>query len=183
MQQQLKELEIKPNKLAFQAGISFAIYYLVLIYLLKFLNIDTAQSNLDAATIVIVSILSYVPFVLAVLFVQLKHKAALGGYMTYGRGFSAGFRTSAYTGLFLFVIMLLYYKVLDPSAMEHMLDVAIEKVGDDDAKIKAVKMMEPYMALFTGFGLAITYTIFGLIVSLIGASVFKKVPPAHQEAE
>lgn len=177
MQQQLKELEIKPNKLAFQAAISFAVYYLVLVYLLKLLNIDTMQVNMDAATKIIISVLSYAPFVLAVIFVQYKHKTDLGGYMSFGRGFSAGFKTSAYTGLFLFILMLLYYKVLDPAAMAHMMDVAVEQVGEDETKIKAVKMMEPYMALFTGFGLAITYTIFGLIVSLIGAAVFKKDEP------
>lgn len=182
MEQQLKELELKPNKLAFQAAISFAVYYLVLTYLLKLLNIDTAQPDLDTATKIIVSILSYVPFVLAVIFVELRHKAELGGYMSFGRGFSAGFRTSAYAGLFLFIIMLLYYKVLDPAAMSHMLDVAAEQVGDDEAKVKAVRMMGPYMALFTAFGLAITYTLFGLIVSLVAAAFLKKDSPLHSDA-
>lgn len=181
MQQQLKELEVKPNKIAFQAAIAFSVYYLVLLYLLKFLNIDPMQPDMGFATKAIIWVLSYVPFVLAIIFVQNKHKTDLGGYMSFGRGFSAGFKTAAYAGLFLFILILLYYKVLDPSAMAHMLDVAVEQVGDDEKKIEAVKMMGPYMALFAAFGIAITYTVFGLIVSLAGAAVLKKELPAVNE--
>lgn len=178
MQQQLKELEVKPNRIAFQAAIAFSVYYLVLIYLLKFLDIDPMQQDMGFAAKTIIWILSYVPFILAVIFVQNKHKTDLGGYMSFGRGFSAGFKMSAYAGLFLFMLILLYYKVLDPGAMAHMLDVAVDQVGEDESKIKAVKMMAPYMALFAAFGIAITYTLFGLIVSLAGAAVLKKELPA-----
>lgn len=178
MEQQLKELEVKPNKIAFQAAISFSVYYLVLVYLLKFLNIDPLQQDMGFATKTIIWVLSYVPFVLAIIFVQNKHKGDLGGYLSFGRGFSAGFKTAAYAGLFLFILILLYYKVLDKAAMAHMLDIAVDQVGEDEKKIEAVKMMGPYMALFAAFGIAITYTLFGLIVSLAGAAVLKKELPA-----
>lgn len=177
MDQQLKELEIKPNKLATQVALGFALYTLVLIFIFKLLGIDTQQENVGTSAKVISSILSYAPYVMAIMFVQNKHRTDLGGYISFGRAFSAGFRVSVYSGLFVALVMLLYYMVLDRSALDHLLEVAVDAAGDDENKVKGVMMMKPYMAYFIAFGAAITYTIFGLIVSLVGAFVFKKVNP------
>ena len=177
MEQQLKELEIKPNKLAFQVALGFSVYTLVLIFLFKLMEIDTQDENMSAATRIISSVLSYVPFVMAVMYVQTKHRADLGGYMTFGRGFSAGFRVGANAGLFIGLLLVLYYKVLDPAALDHLIEVAIEKAGDNEKAIQGIKATVPYMPVFIAFGGAITYTVFGLVVSLIGAALFKKERP------
>ena len=177
MEQQLKELELKPNKLAFQAAIAFSVYTLVLIYVFKLMGIDNQQENMSIATRIISSVLSYVPFVLAVVYVQTKHREELGGYMSFGRGFSAGFRVGANTGLFVALLLVIYYKLLDPSALDHILDIAAEKAGDDEKAIRGVRLMKPYMPVFIAFGAAMTYTIFGIAVSLVGALLFKKEKP------
>jgi len=79
------------------------------------------------------------------------------------------------------VLMILYYKVLDTKAFDDVMNMAIENAGDDDQQIRGVEMMRPYMVFFIGFGAAVVYTFFGLIVSLVGASVIKKVRPFEEE--
>ncbi|SHF22492.1 DUF4199 domain-containing protein [Pedobacter caeni] len=176
MQQNLLELEKKPNKLALQAALAFAIYFFVLIFIFKFLNINGANPNLSTGSKVVSQLLSYVPFFLAIAYVQTNHKKELGGYISFSRAFSAGFRTAAYAGFFLFLLQIIYYFV-DKSAIAELMDVALEQADGDEQKIKGIEMMRPYMGLFIGFGTAITYTIVGLIVSLIGAAIFKKDRP------
>ncbi|MBB5639244.1 hypothetical protein HDF26_000116 [Pedobacter cryoconitis] len=178
MEQQLRQLEIKPNKVAFQAAIAFSLYTLALVFIFKLLNIDTQDEHISVPTRIISMICSYVPFILAILYAQTRHKTELGGYITFGRAFSAGFKVAAYSGLFIAVLFVLYYKVLDPTALDHAVDMAVEKAGDNEKAAKGAAMMKPYLAIFIGFGAAMTYTIFGLVLSLIGAAILKKENPA-----
>lgn len=178
MEQELKQMEIKPNKVAFQAAIAFSLYTLALVFIFKLLNIDTQDENISIPTRIISMVCTYVPFVLAVLYAQTKHRTDLGGYITFGRAFSAGFKVAAYSGLFIAVLFVLYYKILDPSALDHAVEMAVEKAGDNEKAAKGAAMMKPYLAIFIGFGAAMTYTIFGLVLSLIGAAILKKDNPA-----
>lgn len=184
MNQQLKELEIKPNKIAFQVALAFSIYTIALIYLFKFLGIDTQVENVKPLTKFISSILSYGPLVMAIIYAQMRHREELGGYITFRRAFSTGFRVGSTSGLFIGLLMILYYKVLDPAALEHLIDISVEaasKMANPEQAVKGVHKMEPYMGIFIAFGAAISYTIYGLVISLIGAAVFKKLPPLDIE--
>ena len=177
MEQQLVEMEKKPNILAFKAAAAYAVYFLILIYIFKLLGINTNDPNISVAEKIVSSALSYIPFILAIVYVQYTHRLELGGYITFGRAFSAGFKVAAYTGLFVAVLLIIYYKVLDTNAFRELMDMALEAAGDDENQIKGVEMMRSYMVFFIGFGAAITYTLFGLVISLIGAAVLKKIKP------
>lgn len=174
MQQEIIQDEKKPNALAFKVAISFAVYSIALIFLLKLLGIDSANPDLPVAEKAIAMVLSYGVFILAIFFAQSTHKKELGGFITYGRAFSTGFKVAAYAGLFVGLLFILYYKVLDPAALDKIADTAIEQANGDEQKIKGIEMMRGYMWIFTAFGAAIVYTILGLIVSLITAAVLKK---------
>jgi len=176
MEQQLKEIETSPNKLSFQIAASFAVYTIALIFLFKVLGVEAQEENVSMATKVISSVLSYVPYILAIMYAQSRDRDALGGFITFGRAFSTGFRVSATAGMFIGLLMILYYKVLDPGALQHILDIAIEKAGDNDKAIRSVKSMGSYMPILIGFTAAITFTVYGLVISLVGAAIFKKVP-------
>lgn len=181
MQQQLAEMEKKPNMLAFKTAVSFAVYFLVLIYIFKLLGINQNSMDMGTGEKIITSALSYIPFILAIVYVQTTHKKELGGYITFGRAFSAGFKVAAYSGLFIAVLLIIYYKLLDPKAYVDIIDMALEQADGDEQQIKGIEMMRGYMVFFIGFTAAITYTFFGLIVSLIGAAVVKKVRPLYDE--
>lgn len=181
MEQDLQEAQIKPNKLAFQVALAFAVYTIVIIYILKLLNIDTQQENVSTSTKIISTIVTYVPFLMAIMYTQVKHRADLGGYISYGRAFSTGFKVSSYAGLFAGILMILYYKVLDRDALAHIMSIAEEKAGDNEQSVAAVKTMEPYMGILIAFSAAITYTILGLVISLISSAFIKKDKPLHFE--
>ena len=109
MEEKRIETEVKPNKLALQASALFAVYFLVLIFILKFLGITAQEQAISTGSKVITQLLSYLPFILAIVYVQTNHKKDLGGYITFGKAFSAGFKVAAYSGLFLFVLQVVYY--------------------------------------------------------------------------
>lgn len=171
--------EYKPNMLAFKSAVAYAVYFLVLIYVFKFLGIDQNSPTITTAEKIISSALSYIPFILAVVYVQTNYRTELGGYISFGKAFSAGFKVAAYTGLFLAVILILYYVLLDKEALQKLIDAARQAAGDDEAKLKGVEMMKSYMVYFIGFGAAIMYTFFGLVVSLVGAAAVKKERPLY----
>lgn len=181
MEEQKQETLKTPNALAFKSALAYATYFLVLIYIFKMAGIDQNNPDSSAADKLVYSVASYLPFILAVVYVQTNYKQELGGYISFKTVFSAGFKVAAYAGLFIAVVLMLYYKVLDPAAYERLIDTARAAAEGDPQKLKGVEMMQSYMIFFIGFGAAITYTIMGLITSLIGAAILKKEAPAHYE--
>lgn len=183
MNQELMELEKKPNMLAFQVALIFAFYSVVMIGVQRLMGVSMDAEATSAGQKVLWGALSYLPFIFAIVFVQRKHKAELGGYITFGRAFSAGFKTALYAGLALAIFMFIYYSFFDPAALRAIQDAAIAKVGDNAAAGEQVEKMGKYMIYFMTFGAAIWYTIFGLIVALIGAAVVKNERPLFMEEE
>jgi hypothetical protein len=173
--------EYKPNMLAFKSAVAYAVYFLILIYVFKFLGIDQNDPASTVMEKVVSYVLSYVPFILAIIYVQTTYKTQLGGFISFGKAFSAGFKTAAYTGLFVGLLLIIYYLILDTDAYKKVMEIAMQAAGDDENKRKGVEMMKSYMVYFIGFGGAISYTFFGLIVSLISAAVVKKEKPLYED--
>lgn len=179
MEEQTIKTVKTPNALAFKSSLAYAVYFLVLIYIFKLAGIDQNDPDSSVAEKMISSVASYLPFILAVVYVQTNFKKELGGFISFKTAFSAGFRVAAYSGLFIAIVLMLYYKALDPTAFEQLMDNAREAAAGDENKLKGVEMMKSYMVFFIGFGAAITYTLLGLIASLIGAAVIKKEKPVQ----
>jgi hypothetical protein len=181
MEEVVVEPKKNPNMLAFKSAIAYSVYFLVLMFVMKWLGVDQNNPNTTLAEKIIYSLASYIPFIMAVVFVQTTYKKELGGYISFGKAFSSGFKVAAYAGLFIAVFTILYYKVLDTNAFNQLMDSAKAAAGDDENKVKGVEMMRPYMIFFIGFGVAVSYTLYGLIISLIGAAVIKKEQPLYEE--
>jgi len=181
MEEVVVEPKKNPNMLAFKSAIAYSVYFLVLMFVMKWLGVDQNNPNTTVAEKIIYSLASYIPFIMAVVFVQTTYKKELGGYISFGKAFSSGFKVAAYAGLFIAVFTILYYKVLDTNAFNQLMDSAKAAADDDENKVKGVEMMRPYMIFFIGFGVAVSYTIYGLIISLIGAAVIKKEQPLYEE--
>ncbi|PWS31250.1 DUF4199 domain-containing protein [Pedobacter paludis] len=174
MEQQIAQEQKKPNALAFQVAITFALYTLALVFVMNLLGMSTQIEGTPIWQKAISIVLSYGTFILAIYYAQNKHKQDLGGFITYGRAFSTGFKVAAYSGLFIGLLMMLYYAVIDKGALQDILDAQLKIAGDDEQKIKGIQMMSKYMIYLIAFGSAITYTLFGLIISLVTAAVVKK---------
>jgi uncharacterized membrane protein len=160
--------------LAFQVAIAFAFYTLALIFIMNLLGVSAQVESTPIWQKVISIILSYGTFILAIYYAQNKHKNELGGFITYGRAFSTGFKVAAYSGLFIGLLMMLYYGVIDKGALQDILDLQVKAAGDNEQALKGVNMMSKYMIYMIAFGSAITYTLLGLVISLITAAVIKK---------
>lgn len=163
----------KPNALAFKVALGFSLYTLAMIYVFKFAGIDTTSADVPVVNKIIVFISSYGIFIMAIYFVQATFKKELGDYISYKSAFSAGFKVAAYAGLFIGILYAIYFKVLDTSAIDKIAEVAIEKAGENEQQVKGVETMKPYMWIFASFTAAISYSIFGLFVSLITAAIIK----------
>ncbi len=181
MEQQLAEEQIKPNKLAFQVAISFAIYILILTVVMRVLNIDPQATDVPWYQTAIAILLSWATYVYAIFYAQNKHKQDLGGFVSFGRAFSTGFKVAAYAGLFIGILMFIYYKFIDAAGLQQIIDNSIAKADGNEQQIKGIEMMSKYMIYFTAFGAAIMYAIVGLLVSLITAAFIRKDRPLHQE--
>ncbi|MCD0488540.1 DUF4199 domain-containing protein [Pedobacter sp. MC2016-14] len=172
-------VEKKPNMLAFKTALAYTAYFLVLIYLLKWLGIDTNNPDISTLEKAVAQVASYVPFILAVVYVQSVFKKELDNYISFKEAFSAGFKVAAYAGLFIGILLVFYYLVLDRAAFSQLMDISIAAAKGDREKIRAVEMMRSYMPFFIGFSAAIMYTVLGLIVSLIGAAIVKSEKPLN----
>lgn len=182
MNQELMEMEKKPNMLAFQVALIFAFYSIVIIAIQNAMGVSSDASEPFTMEKLIWSLLAYIPFILAIVYVQKKHRSDLGGYITFGRAFSAGFRTGFYASLVLAILMFVYFGFFDPAAMQKIQDNAMAN-ADGEETAAQIEKMSSYTIYFMAFAAAIWYTVLGIIVALIGAAIMKKERPLYVEEE
>lgn len=108
----------------------------------------------------------------------------LGGYMSYGRGVGTGVLIALFAGILLSVFTLLFYGVIDPSAMDELKRIQEEGMyerGMSDEEIEmGLKFVTPgMMALFA----LPAITFFGLIISLILSAILKRNKPLFIEEQ
>ncbi|HVV54503.1 MAG TPA: DUF4199 domain-containing protein, partial [Mucilaginibacter sp.] len=125
-----------------------------------------------------VKYLALIPFVVFLLLTQQEYKKQLGGYLTFGEGFSSGFRFAIFTGLMVGVFTYLYLAILSPEVMEKAVEQAREQLeakgmSSDDID-KAIGITRKLGPIFGAIGAAIFDVVIGAIGALIGASIFKK---------
>lgn len=142
---------------------------IVITYLFQFLNVD---QNSGA------KYLGYIPFIAFLLLAQKEYRDQLGGFLTFGQGFSAGFRYSVFSGLLLAVFIYLYLAVLSPQILEQSMNDQQGKMAEQGLSQeqidKALEIGKKYGPIIGAFGAAIGSAVMGAIIALIGAAIFKK---------
>ena len=175
MEQRVKN---NPTKIATKWALINAAALIVITYAYEFLNVDQTSS--------VWAYLSYIPFIAFLFLTQTEFKEELGGYLSFGDGFSAGFRYSMFTGILAALFIYVYYSYLSPDVYERILESSrgiLEKQGLSDEQIEqGMQTAQKYGPVSGAFGVAIGYAIFGAIVSLIGAAIFKKVKSPYDIA-
>jgi hypothetical protein len=164
---------IKPNatKIATKWAVIFTITAIVLTYGLDMLNLDPNSP---------VKYLTYLPFIGFLVLAQKEFKDSLGGYLTFGQGFAAGFRYALFAGFLVGLFTYLYLGYLSATAMDKIVEqqqavLTAQNKPQEQIDI-ASEMTRKYGAPIAGVGVAIVYLIFGCIISLIGAAILKKEP-------
>ncbi|RCH56103.1 hypothetical protein DJ568_04990 [Mucilaginibacter hurinus] len=143
---------------------------IVLTYAFELLDIDPNSAA---------KYINYIPFIALLLLTQKEYRDELGGYMTFGQGFSAGFRYALFSGLLSALFTYIYLGFLSPDQWTKAMEVAqaqMEEKGtmtDEQVKV-AMDFTNKYGMIMTVFAIAVGSAIMGAILSLIGAAIFKK---------
>jgi len=171
----MEQLKPNPTKVATKWALINLVTGIVLTYAFQYLVPDTNSP---------VRYLAFIPFVVFLILTQKEFKEQNGGYLTFGEGFSSGFRFAIFAGLLAAVFTYLYLAVLSPEMMEKAVEQAraqMEAKGSMSSEDidKAMSLTKKLGPIFGAFGAAIFDAVIGAIVALIGASIFKNERSAY----
>ncbi len=153
-------------------GLAVIIYSLLLFFTGLWLNMG-------------LGLLTFVIFIVGLVWVVKTHRANLGGAITFGQAFSVAFLTIIFSSILTTLYNYLFYTVINPDAIsqvieksmemmenfnipEEAMDAAVEKIKEDTTVAKMVRQG------------VIGSVIGGAIISLIIAAIMKKKPEGTQ---
>lgn len=165
----MEQLPVNANKAATKWALIYVLTAIIITYIIQFSNLDPNSS---------VKYLSYIPFIAFLLLTQKEYKDQLGGYIKFGDAFSAGFRFALFSGILLAVFIYIYLTFLSPEVLTKTMELQRDKMAEqglsNEQIDKGIDIGKKYGAIFGAVGAAIAYAIMGVIISLIGAAIFKK---------
>ncbi|MDR3693863.1 DUF4199 domain-containing protein [Mucilaginibacter sp.] len=158
---------------SFNVALKWAMFYvivsIVLTYVWQFLNIDQTSS---------IKYVGYIPFIAFLLLAQKEFRDSLGGFISFGQAFVAGLLYSIIGAVVISIFIYIYFAFLSPGVFEKIMDTqkdAMTQKGMSSDQIdQAMEILKKYGALITAFFSIFAIAIFGIIVALVGAAIFKK---------
>jgi hypothetical protein len=107
-----------------------------------------------------------------------------GGYITYGQALGFGTLTIFFASILVAIYIFLFYKFIDPAAMNLLYEAAEQKIIDKNPNITdaeldmalsiSQRLMKPG---FMAFSSILNYTFLGFVMSLITSIFIKKNNP------
>ncbi len=167
------------TKVVIKWALIYVVTAIVVIFLYQFSNLSLNSP---------VRYLSNIPFIAFLLLAQKEFKEQQGGYIKFGEAFSAGFKYALFAGLILAVFMYIYVGFVNPEllakSVEEQRDKMMEKNGLSSEQVDtAIEVSKKYGAIIASVSQVIGSAIFGVIISLIGAAIFKKERSAFDMEE
>lgn len=157
------------SKVATKWAVIYVLTSIVITYLFQFLNVDQTSG---------LKFLGYIPFIAFLFLAQKEYRDQLNGFMTFGEGFSAGFRYAVVAGLILAVFIYIYLTFLSPQILEQSIASQQDKFKEQNMTPeqieKANEIGKKYGPIIGAFGAAIGSAVIGAILALIGAAIFKR---------
>jgi len=103
----------------------------------------------------------------------------LGGYIEYGKAFTVGLLTSVFLAIIMGIYTFIFFKYIDPGAMEEAMTMAEQKMMDRGMSDMEIEQGMAMARKFQSIGLYTFFAIagnifFGAILSLITAIFVKK---------
>lgn len=169
----MEELERSPNKIATRWAFIAFLIMVIMIYGFYFARVD-AQSPINY--------LGYVPFGICLFLAIKEHRDQdLGGYITFGRSFTTGFKYSSFLSMLMGLFMLVYLKWLNADVFNDGLLLAenqmIDQGKSSDEIEMAMDMARKWGPYFAAITTSIMYTLSGAVVSIVCAAILKKDAP------
>jgi hypothetical protein len=133
----------------------------------------------------VLSFLSFVFMLVAIILAMKDFKEKNSGFMSYGEGLGLGSLTSAVMGLLSSAFTMFYIQFIDNTLLAQGLDkvrVDMESRGMDDAQIdQAMELSQKFMSPGVVFVMGVVgYVVMGFIVSLIIAAIMRKEKPVFE---
>jgi hypothetical protein len=166
-------MENKPSMftLSLGYGVIIALAIIVFSLVLFLINLDQGSG---------LEYLSYIILLAGIILVQINYRNKyLGGYIEYGKAFMIGLLSSVFLGLIMGIYTFIFFKYIDPGAMEESMTLAEQKMMDrgmTDLEIEqGMAMARKFQSVGMFTFLAVVGNIFiGMIFSLITAIFVKK---------
>lgn len=162
---------VSSNKVSVKWALFYVVVSIILTYVYQFLNIDTNSTG--------IKYIGFIPFIAFMLLAQKEYRDQLGGFMSFGEGFLAGFKYTVIATILGVLFSYIYMTLLNPQlyqrAIETMRTSMQQKGTMSDEQIdKTVAIFSPFVLSLIAF---IFLLIVGVIIALIGAAIFKKDRP------
>jgi hypothetical protein len=158
-----------PTKIATKWAVIYVVTSIVITYLFQFLNVDQTSG---------VKFIGYIPFIAFLFLTQKEYRDQLGGFLTFGQGFSSGFRYAVIGGLILAVFIYIYLTFLSPQILEQSIAAQQDKFKEQGLTSEQIdranEIGKKYGPIIGAFGAAIGCAVLGAILALIGAAIFKR---------
>lgn len=127
----------------------------------------------------ILSSLSFVFMVVAIVLAMKDFREKNGGYMSYGEGLGLGTLVSAVMGLLSSAFAMFYMQFIDNTLLTQGMDQVredMERRGMDDSQIdQAMELSQKVMSPGVVFAIGVFgYVLMGLIISLIVAAIIRR---------
>jgi hypothetical protein len=172
----MENIAVNPKKIAFKWSLIYLVTSIVITYLFQFMNVDQSSGA---------KYISYIPFLVYLLLAQKEYKDGLGGYLTFGEGFSTGFLFSIFSGLLLAVFVYIYLSFLSPQIFEQAINTAQDKLTEQGNLSSqqidtAMQITRKYGVILGTVGAVFGSAIIGAIFALIGAAIFKNPRPPFE---
>lgn len=167
----MEKLAANPTKIATKWALFYVAVSIVITYTIDLLKLDPNSP---------VKYISYLPFIGFCVLAQKEFKDQLGGFLSFGQGFTAGFRYALFSGFLLAIFSFVYLAYLNPEflvkAAEQQQAVLVEKGMSQEQIDKATEIATKYGPIIGSLAAAIGTLVSGCIISLIGAAILKREP-------
>jgi hypothetical protein len=175
--------EVPYRPVAVRGGLITALILIAFGLVLQVTGISD-PANPNATANIVSTLVSIVILTGGIVWVLRTHKADQNGYLTFGRGLTAGMMVSVIVGLVTLVWMIVNFMFIQPEMIEVMQETAREQMYERQPNItdEQVDQAMGFMSfMFNPFVLGViglvTTLIQGLIISLIVSAVVKNNPP------
>ena len=135
----------------------------------------------------LLSVLNYIILIIGIVVGTRSYRdQALGGYISYGKALGYGVVVCVFTGIVFGIFTYLLYEVIDPGLMEKNIKIIQEEMLKSGMPADQVESMSelqrqfrsPFMMLI---GSIFSYSLLGLIFSLITSAFLKKDQPMFNQ--
>ena len=167
------ETIVNQNKIVLKWTLISVITSIVITYIFQFANVDQSSG---------IKYLSSIPFIVYLFLAQKEYKDQLGGYISFGKAFSTGFKYAIFSGIILAIFTYLYLAILSPQIYDKAMADAQQKLTDQGTLSSeqidtTMEISRKYGVILATVGIVIFDAFIGAILALIGAAIFKHERP------